>query len=536
MTTESPPLRPAVAPLLALVGLLAAELAVIGVTYKHLIRFTCLENWPAAVCGGASTFMVSVYAMAAALALVALLIPEAVRQLAAEAGLRRAGLLPNLAGFAAMMAPLPLLAEGAGTAVLPVVLACWGMGILLGATGALLMVAPLARWRVFLAAQGGRFALAAVAGLLAPILAMQVRPLWRLETMADLTFSAVAGLIRLLGYEVAADPVAKTIGAAGFSISVAPVCSGIEGMGLVAVFVTLFLGLFRHELRFPAALLLYPIGIVASAALNILRITLLLVIGLNGHPGLAVGGFHSHAGWLSFTLLSLGLILAARSLAVFARLPRPAAQAPRLPPFLADPMVAGILPFAVFMASALLASTFSASPETVYPLRVLAMAGVLALFLPHLRSLGWRVDPLALGLGVGIGLLWALTGPAPGPGSLPAQGTLAGAGLALWILSRVIGTALLVPVIEELFFRGYLLDRLAPPGSRRPWRVLLAVAVSSAAFAVLHDRWLAAGLAGVAFALLALRSRNLTDAILAHAAANAVIAGVALATGNWGLI
>lgn len=52
----------------------------------------------------------------------------------------------------------------------------------------------------------------------------------------------------------------------------------------------------------------------------------------------------------------------------------------------------------------------------------------------------------------------------------------------------------------------------------------------------MHDRWLIAGAAGVAFALVLLRRGRLTDAALAHCVANLVVALWAVSQGDWGAI
>lgn len=106
--------------------------------------------------------------------------------------------------------------------------------------------------------------------------------------------------------------------------------------------------------------------------------------------------------------------------------------------------------------------------------------------------------------------------------------------MLIWVFCRVAGTTFLVPLIEEMFFRGYLMDSIAGSGSR--WRVLVAIAISSVLFGVLHDRWLAAALSGVVFALLRLRSGRMTDAVLAHAVANGIIAAAAVLQSDWSLI
>ena len=132
-----------------------------------------------------------------------------------------------------------------------------------------------------------------------------------------------------------------------------------------------------------------------------------------------------------------------------------------------------------------------------------------------------------------IGVLWIATSPAAE--GAPPFGALTGLALAVWIAARLIGTALLVPVLEELMFRQYIQSRIAPEGSGI-WRTVIAVGVATALFAVLHDRWIAAALAGLVFSALVLRSRNITDAILSHGVANLTIALWALATGAWHIL
>ena len=248
------------------------------------------------------------------------------------------------------------------------------------------------------------------------------------------------------------------------------------------------------------------------------RITVLMIIGLEGNPKLAVGGFHSHAGWLLFTLIAMGIVLAARSVPALQKHGAAPAASPALsqaapPPFFRDPVVARILPFAVFMFSALLTQVFSNTPGVVYPLRALAMAAALAAFWAIYIRFDWRLDPVALGAGVLIGVGWVLIPYAP-EDTTPAYGALTGAALAVWMVARGIGTVLLVPLIEELFFRDYLESKLRPIGG-----AILAALVSAGLFALLHDRWAEAFAAGLILSWVMRRHGKVTDAVAAHAVA-----------------
>jgi CAAX prenyl protease-like protein len=69
---------------------------------------------------------------------------------------------------------------------------------------------------------------------------------------------------------------------------------------------------------------------------------------------------------------------------------------------------------------------------------------------------------------------------------------------ALWLTARVVGSVVIVPIAEELAFRGYLLRRVidADFTSISPKQFTLAsFLISSIAFGALHGRWLA----GMAF-------------------------------------
>src|SRR5699024_6340126 len=104
------------------------------------------------------------------------------------------------------------------------------------------------------------------------------------------------------------DPTEMVIGFDEFLVRVGEPCSGLQGFALITLVMLGFIALERGRLRLPLALFLIPIGLLASFALNIVRIAVLIWIGARISPDLAVNAFHSYAGWLLFTLLSLGLV------------------------------------------------------------------------------------------------------------------------------------------------------------------------------------------------------------------------------------
>ena len=124
------------------------------------------------------------------------------------------------------------------------------------------------------------------------------------------------------------------VGTSSFQVEIAPECSGYEGMGLIAVLIAIALWTFRRDFRFPRALVLVPVAMALMWVANALRITALVVLGSCGYRELAVGGFHSLAGWVLFLTVGLGLIACADRMPFFSRFqtdPGSAAKGSMLP-------------------------------------------------------------------------------------------------------------------------------------------------------------------------------------------------------------
>jgi CAAX prenyl protease-like protein len=134
-------------------------------------------------------------------------------------------------------------------------------------------------------------------------------------------------------------------------------------------------------------------------------------------------------------------------------------------------------------------------------------------------------------LGGLLGFVWLGSGA---PLSRGEPVALSSVGLG-WLLLRAVGFSTIVPLAEELAFRGYLLRVLQNRDfSSVPYRagVWWAVVLSSLAFGALHERWFAGTAAGLSYALIQIRGGRLRDAVLAHATTNATLAAFALATRN----
>jgi hypothetical protein len=186
----------------------------------------------------------------------------------------------------------------------------------------------------------------------------------------------------------------------------------------------------------------------------------------------------------------------------------------------------------------------------MYPLRVVVTLGALWMFSRAQLAKG-PAHPLAsIGLGTAVFLLWigpdvafgpayrhfwlfqnALTGTAAS--SIPAN--LKG---SFWFLAlRTASCTLLVPPMEELFWRGWLMRWLIDNDFRKiPLGTYEAAAFWLVAlmFAAEHGPYWEVGLAtGIIYNWWMVRTRNLTDCIIAHAVTNGLLSAYVLWSGQF---
>ena len=212
-------------------------------------------------------------------------------------------------------------------------------------------------------------------------------------------------------------------------------------------------------------------------------------------------------------------------------------------------MRARILPFGIFILFLVLADLLAwlgverATLRWLYPLQigaVLALLGAMWRQYDELHRFTLQLPQTLLALAVGgiVTVLWVL---------LDESWMIAGAAHGddprtegridpLLAALRLLGAALVVPIMEELFWRSFLMRwiehadfRLVDPG-----RIgVKAFAVPTLLFGVEHHLWLAGVVAGGAYGLLYLRHRNLWSPVLGHAVTNGLLGIWVLATGDW---
>lgn len=210
---------------------------------------------------------------------------------------------------------------------------------------------------------------------------------------------------------------------------------------------------------------------------------------------------------------------------------------------------ARIIPFAIYMAFIAIADGLAqlgwSADELrwLYPVKV---GGVLAalwwyrrcyteLALPRLQT---GPALAALGVGVLVLVLWIHL-----DASWMSIGQSAGfdprhdGGLD-WVLVvlRIVGAALVVPLMEELFWRSFLLRWIDRKDflTADPARVtLFSFIVTVILFGIEHNLWLAGMVAGAAYTVLYMRTGVLWWPILAHAVTNGLLGVWVVVNGQW---
>jgi uncharacterized protein len=215
-----------------------------------------------------------------------------------------------------------------------------------------------------------------------------------------------------------------------------------------------------------------------------------------------------------------------------------------------NPAVPYVLPFVLYVGLMALGQVGSLPFFWAYAIR--CTAALVALLAVSMRVVSLRVSSpwTSIALGVAVFLLWigpdvlfgaayrhhwlfenSLTGKAASSAPDALRGNVA------FLVWRVIGCAIIVPPLEELFWRGWLMRWLAGKdfekfalGTYAPY----AFWVVALLFGVEHGPYWEVGLAtGILFNWWMVRTKSLGDVTLAHAVTNALLSAYVLLYGQW---
>ena len=209
-----------------------------------------------------------------------------------------------------------------------------------------------------------------------------------------------------------------------------------------------------------------------------------------------------------------------------------------------SPTGARVIPFAVFVALTSLQGVFGeASAYWIYFLKTVAGAWLVRETWPAVEEMRWRITPVAVLTGAGVFVVWVGLDPyypkmfSSGEPWNPERVFGAQAALAWFFIGvRVVGSSLVVPAIEEVFYRSFLYRTIAHPDfqampvGRFAWLPFVA---TSCVFGLAHREWLAGILCAAAYQGLVCWRKNLGEAMTAHAVTNLLLGGYVVARGAW---
>ena len=226
-----------------------------------------------------------------------------------------------------------------------------------------------------------------------------------------------------------------------------------------------------------------------------------------------------------------------------------------------SPTLVRVVPFVFFLVLTGLQDKFGdAGRYWVYLAKTLAVAGMVWAIRPFIAEMRWKLSWEAVAVGVGVTVMWVgLDSLYPKLDVLMMKVGLSkaktaaeqaaeiwnphaqfgqGATLAwFFIVVRTVGSSLVVPPLEEVFFRSFLYRYIAKPEFMSvrvgafAWTPFL---LTSVLFGFEHREWLAGILCGFAYQGLVCWKGRLGDAIAAHAITNFLLSVWVVWRGAWG--
>jgi CAAX prenyl protease-like protein len=212
----------------------------------------------------------------------------------------------------------------------------------------------------------------------------------------------------------------------------------------------------------------------------------------------------------------------------------------------ASPLAVRVAPFLVFATFTFFQGKLG--EESKYWLYLIkSIAGVFLIWAvrPSIPELRWTISWEAVLIGVFVIIFWVALDPlypklsmaSPEKPWNPNVAFGQGAPLArFFIATRILGATLVVPPLEEIFYRSFVYRYIIDPTFERvPLRRfhLIAFLVTSTVFGLSHREWLAGILCGFAYQWLVLRKGHLGDAITAHAISNLLLGAWVLYKEAW---
>lgn len=208
-----------------------------------------------------------------------------------------------------------------------------------------------------------------------------------------------------------------------------------------------------------------------------------------------------------------------------------------------------LAPFGIFVLLMELGPHLGVGAEVHYPIRVLAASAALLLWSRGILTFNASQPAASVAIGLAVFVIWVAPDVLwPGyrshwlfqnsvTGSLASAVPPSHRTSVSFLIWRFAGLIVLVPVIEELFWRGwlmrYIISRRFEDVAPGTWSAA-AFWITAVLFASEHGPFWDVGLAaGVVYNWWMIRTRNLADCIVAHAVTNACLAVYVVCYSRW---
>jgi uncharacterized protein len=202
---------------------------------------------------------------------------------------------------------------------------------------------------------------------------------------------------------------------------------------------------------------------------------------------------------------------------------------------ISSPILVRVLPFALFAGLTLLQGRFGDAPQYwIYALKTVLAAWMLWLCRPYIKEMRCSFSWEAVVVGVAVFLVWVgLDGHYPllaarAEAFNPERTYGPGSALALvFIAVRTLGSSLIVPPLEEVFYRSFIYRYLIKSDFLKinlGHFDLRAFLIAGVVFGIGHYEWLPGILCAFAYQGLVCRKDRLGDAMTAHAITNFLLA------------
>ena len=185
----------------------------------------------------------------------------------------------------------------------------------------------------------------------------------------------------------------------------------------------------------------------------------------------------------------------------------------------------------------ILLGAFSTSLNWLYGVNIFITGAIAFLYFKPVRPSGWELSSVILG--VAVAGIWFLLVPENPVESASTSKKLLEAPLwasAIWLVFRLLGAVLVVPIVEEMAFRGAIQPvavRFLSGAVGGSFAACLGIILSSVVFAALHTSIVAGFIASLLYGWIRHRSNSLLPPIIAHVVTNLIISMRVILNGEW---